>query len=79
MAGSGLDRLRVAFRSRLADSPGGQNVRGLEVGEEEVFGVDAPALDGVGADEGGSLAFGFVAHEQGIAVGEVGGDFAVVG
>lgn len=52
---------------------------GLEDGEEEVFGVGAPALDGLRADQGGSLTFGFIAHEEGIAVGKIGGDFAVIG
>jgi len=39
----------------------------------------SPAADGMGADESGIEAFGFVAHLQRIAVGEVGRNVAVVG
>jgi hypothetical protein len=51
----------------------------LEDWEEKVLGVSAPALNGLWADQSGSVALGFVAHEKRIAVSEVGRDFAVIG
>jgi hypothetical protein len=38
-----------------------------------------PAEDGIGLDEGGIVAGGAVAHAEGVAVGEVVGDVAVIG
>src|SRR6266481_6053801 len=47
--------------------------------EEKFFGVGAPSLDGLRANQAASSAGSPVAHQQGIAIGEVRRNFAVIG
>ncbi len=50
-----------------------------ESGEEKILGTGAPAMDGFGLYETGRADLGAVAHVEGIAVCEVGGEIAVIG